>query len=449
MKTRILFSILLLGVSISATSITFKDNCNPYFPQHIYGGAKLDSVVTFSSNSTAKVIVLFDNKGRMILYNWYNLDEETNQWKAEAEEGYGYADGMMYTSMYRRYLDLELQQVQWEGGESRYKYGNIAYNEKGDPLRYDMYYWIENTNTLTWSSSYEFQYDEARRLVLGRITLWDPKKQAITTSEYTIEYVLDENGRVISQIDDTYVSPRKTEYIYNDQGDVQIEKVSNGYVSEIYDDQTGEYLRDTTEWMLWITRQYSYIYNAYNNIEKEIEYESNAVGQNRETEYYYYYSFPSTTEVENAEVTATPSENYSVILQWAKVEGADTYELDIKKDGELVCTLIFNEQGQLTGISFAPTRNGNTRDMPTAIQTTKGWQYKIEGLEVDTKYSYTATAKKDDLVLSTATVYFTTSLQAIEDIHIESDKPVKVQLNGQVFILRGDKTYTLQGQEVR
>lgn len=37
---------------------------------------------------------------------------------------------------------------------------------------------------------------------------------------------------------------------------------------------------------------------------------------------------------------------------------------------------------------------------------------------------------------------------SIEDIHIDSDKPVKVLHEGQVYILRGKKKYTLSGQEL-
>ena len=38
--------------------------------------------------------------------------------------------------------------------------------------------------------------------------------------------------------------------------------------------------------------------------------------------------------------------------------------------------------------------------------------------------------------------------EGIEDIHEDSDQPVKFLRNNQIFILRGDKTYNLQGQLV-
>ena len=41
------------------------------------------------------------------------------------------------------------------------------------------------------------------------------------------------------------------------------------------------------------------------------------------------------------------------------------------------------------------------------------------------------------------------NLQAIDEIIMESDAPQKVLRNGQIFILRGDKVYTVDGREVR
>ena len=39
--------------------------------------------------------------------------------------------------------------------------------------------------------------------------------------------------------------------------------------------------------------------------------------------------------------------------------------------------------------------------------------------------------------------------EGIEDFNAEDSTPQKIMLNGQIFILRGEKVYTLQGQEVR
>ena len=47
------------------------------------------------------------------------------------------------------------------------------------------------------------------------------------------------------------------------------------------------------------------------------------------------------------------------------------------------------------------------------------------------------------------TAYFREASEGIEDIHIDSSIPHKIIIDGQVYILRGDKIYTLQGQEVK
>lgn len=47
------------------------------------------------------------------------------------------------------------------------------------------------------------------------------------------------------------------------------------------------------------------------------------------------------------------------------------------------------------------------------------------------------------------TAYFREASEGIKDIHIDSSIPHKIIIDGQVYILRGDKIYTLQGQEVK
>lgn len=47
------------------------------------------------------------------------------------------------------------------------------------------------------------------------------------------------------------------------------------------------------------------------------------------------------------------------------------------------------------------------------------------------------------------TAYFREASEGIEDIHTDSSIPHKIIIDGQVYILRGDKIYTLQGQEVK
>ena len=144
----------------------------------------------------------------------------------------------------------------------------------------------------------------------------------------------------------------------------------------------------------------------------------------------------------------------SVVLKWYKVAEAAVYTITIKKDDELISTLEFNEQGQLLNMAFsAPIRNGNGRQTPVAIQSGMGWQYTINGLEPGTEYSYTVIAKRsDDSEVYNKTISFKTTGVATA-LDQTSQEPItnsqKLIKDGQILILRGDKTYTLTGQEVK
>ena len=74
----------------------------------------------------------------------------------------------------------------------------------------------------------------------------------------------------------------------------------------------------------------------------------------------------------------------------------------------------------------------------------------MTSLDSGTTYSYTMTAKDNNgNVLKTESGTFTTAgeSQGFEDVQGNNVQCTKIVHNGQIFILRGDKTYTLQGQE--
>lgn len=151
---------------------------------------------------------------------------------------------------------------------------------------------------------------------------------------------------------------------------------------------------------------------------------------------------------ETTEVTVTPAEN-TVDVIWPAVSGAATYELVIKdKDGNVICTLIFNANGQLTQIAFgAPARDHSTQQ----TQGT-GFAFTVTGLESGTGYDLTITSKDGSgSTLDSQTISFTTTgePQAVENVPTNINGARKVFFNGQIFILRGDKVYTTTGQEVK
>lgn len=153
------------------------------------------------------------------------------------------------------------------------------------------------------------------------------------------------------------------------------------------------------------------------------------------------------TSAETENVKITPSENEANVT-WPSVNGAASYELVIKdKNGNIVCTLIFNANGQLTSIAFnAPSRNG----VPAQTQSA-GFSFTITGLDSGTNYDLTLTAKDNsgNTIEETTIPFHTDYPEGIEDVQSDEVQSTKVIKDGQVLILRNGKTYTMQGQEVK
>ena len=152
------------------------------------------------------------------------------------------------------------------------------------------------------------------------------------------------------------------------------------------------------------------------------------------------------TTAETTSVQVTTGETTATIV-WPSVGNATTYEMVIKdKNGNVVCTLIFNSNGQLTEIAF----NSPARDNATQAA---GFSFIVTGLEEGTSYNLTITAKDGNgSTLDEKTMAFTTAGgTGVEDINAPatSKSSTKILRNGEVLILRGGKTYTVQGQEVR
>ena len=169
-------------------------------------------------------------------------------------------------------------------------------------------------------------------------------------------------------------------------------------------------------------------------------------------DFYYTYAIGAEeTTVTTDDVTVEPQNN-AVTLTWPTDDNAASYTIEITKDGVLFCTLIFNADGQLTGIAFAPSRNGS-RNIPAATMTAKGLQFTVTGLNSNTQYGYSVTAKdSNEQDVATYSGEFTTTgedePQGVDNTSIESIT-TKLLRDNQIFILRGEKVYTLQGQEVK
>ena len=172
----------------------------------------------------------------------------------------------------------------------------------------------------------------------------------------------------------------------------------------------------------------------------------------------FYYTYAIGAEeatVTTNNVTVEPQDNAATVT-WPTSENAATYTIEITKDGVVFCTLIFNSNGQLTGIAFAPSRDGQAH-APAAIMTANGLQFTVTGLNSNTQYGYNLTAKDaNDQTVATYSGSFTTTSEGIatgvEEISSSlqgGDRGRLILRDGQVLILRNGKTYTMQGQEVK
>lgn len=131
------------------------------------------------------------------------------------------------------------------------------------------------------------------------------------------------------------------------------------------------------------------------------------------------------------------------------ITGALTYELVIRDlFGHVVCKILFNSTGHLLGIALAPGR-----DRSAAPAQTDGFNFTVEGLDPNTTYNYEFVAHDDtDEVIETLSGSFTTTDEistGVDNVQSNNAQCSKVLRNDHVYILRGDKTYTIAGQEVK
>ena len=164
----------------------------------------------------------------------------------------------------------------------------------------------------------------------------------------------------------------------------------------------------------------------------------------------FYFVGPigaATTTTEK--VVITPTDNTADIV-WPAVSNAATYELVIHdKQGNIVCTLIFNAKGQLTSIAFnAPARDG----APEQTQA-EGFSFTVTGLESGTEYDFTIIAMDSGgNVIDTQTGSFKTggNTAVDETVRDSATKVRKVIENGVLYIVMPDGSrYSASGAGVK
>ena len=176
----------------------------------------------------------------------------------------------------------------------------------------------------------------------------------------------------------------------------------------------------------------------------------------------YTYQYECTTEVlyltiipsedNQGEVVVEPSTN-SVTITWQKEDNADTYIIVIKQGDKVVCTLIFDAEGNLVSVNYLPGRESNKHGIQHAGLTSDSFQYTITGLTPSTDYTYTVTATDDsDNTISSYSGEFTTH-HATSVENTNSQSPTidcqKILYEDHIYILRDGKIYTIMGTEVK
>ena len=158
----------------------------------------------------------------------------------------------------------------------------------------------------------------------------------------------------------------------------------------------------------------------------------------------------SSEEVETDGVIVVPGAN-NVTITWLKEDGAETYSIVIKKDGEVVCTLTFNSAGQLINIAFAPGRNGNhPAQYAEQVANGKGYRFTVTGLEEGTHYTYNIDVKNtaDQTIKSHSGEFTTQSTTAVDNITTNNANIQKIIRDGQFIIVRDGVEYNAVGQEM-
>jgi len=171
-------------------------------------------------------------------------------------------------------------------------------------------------------------------------------------------------------------------------------------------------------------------------------------------DFYYVQSIDAVEVVEPITDVATEPSDNQVVITWPTSDDAATYTIVITKDGSVVCTLIFNANGQLQGIAFAPGKNASGQASYATKLDNGGMQFTVTGLESGTNYQLTVTtrdASNQEIAtyssdFETTDSSLTTSVETISD-HL-SPITNKVIRDGVLYILRGNHTYTLTGQRI-
>lgn len=158
-----------------------------------------------------------------------------------------------------------------------------------------------------------------------------------------------------------------------------------------------------------------------------------------------YYNWEATMLQREQQIKAE-IEKDNAIISWAEEENAGSYDLALDEIGTESSTRTFT-------IPSYTADNNAPAFVPRKIisEEVSGIKFSVSGLKPLTTYYYSITARDEARnVLNSYMGSFTTD--ATEDVEVlpsSASSKTKILLNGQIYILRGDHTYTLTGQEIK
>ncbi len=144
-----------------------------------------------------------------------------------------------------------------------------------------------------------------------------------------------------------------------------------------------------------------------------------------------------------------PSDN-DVEIVWPQDPSATTYTIEIRKDDDLVCSLVFDANGVLQTIRFGAPSRSQEPTTAKAPAANNGFSFVVEGLESGTTYHYTinATNSAGNILQTYSGTFKTTGIEMGIDDAGMNRTPTKFIRDGKVVIRKGDKHYTATGIEL-
>ena len=179
-------------------------------------------------------------------------------------------------------------------------------------------------------------------------------------------------------------------------------------------------------------------------------------------------------EAASDRVTVDPAQT-SAVFMWPTDSAANTYQIDIYKDGATFCHLTLGPTGTLVGISFAPGKNA-----PSDTTVPSSLSFNVTGLDAASRYNYVlSTLDANGTPIHVYTGAFATTGYSgdkpvgdgqeviptppvipadpeasetptgVEDVQGDDVQCTKVLRNGQLYLMYEGRMYDVRGHEIK